>query len=132
MPHNRQRCGIYGGAENLPVKDILSTSTEGVQEIKTKKTSIEIWNARTLHQEGQIVLLLDKMENINTVFAGISETHWFSDVDVAFQQNLYPIIHSGKENDILRQGVALILFFEYANSLVSYEAVLPMMVSSLW
>ena len=41
----------------------------------------------TLHQEGQLDQLLDELEKCNTDIAGISETHWFSDVDVAFHQN---------------------------------------------
>ena len=41
-PHNRQQCGIYGNVKNLSVKDLLSTSREDIQKIKTKKTSIAI------------------------------------------------------------------------------------------
>ena len=48
---------------------------------------------------------------------------------VAFQQNGYTIIQTGREYGIDRQGVALILSSEYANGLLSYEAVFPMMVS---
>ena len=67
---------LFGGAKNLPVKDLLSTSREEIQKIKTKKTSIKTWNVRTLHQEGQLDLLLDKLEKFNIDIAGISETHW--------------------------------------------------------
>ena len=38
-------------------------------------------------------------------------------------------IHSGREDGIHRQGVAIILSSEYANGLPSYEAVSPRMVS---
>ena len=103
---------VYGGTRNLQVKDMLSTSREGVQKIKTKKTSIVLWNVRTLHQEGQLDLFLDELEKFNIDIVGISETHWCSDVDVAFQQNRYTIIHSGREDGIHRQGVALILSSE--------------------
>ena len=108
---------------------MLSTSTEEVQKIKTKKTSIAIWNVTTLHQEGQFDLILNKLEKINIDIAGTSETHWCSDVDVAFQQNGYTIIHSGREDGIHRHGVALILSSKYATSLLSYEVISPRMMS---
>ena len=108
---------------------MLSTSREEIQKIKTKKTSIMMWNIRTLYQEGQLDLFLDELEKFNIDIVGISETHWCSDVDVAFQQNGYMIIHSGREDGIHRQGVAPILSSEYVNGLLSYKAVSPRMVS---
>ena len=87
------------------------------------------YNVRTLNQELQLDLLLDKLEKFNIGIAGISDTHWFSVVDVAFQQNGYTIIHSGREGGIHRQVVALDLSSESANGLLSYEAVSPRMVS---
>ena len=84
------------GAKNLSVKDLLSTSTKGVLKIKTKKTSIAIWGVKTIHQEGQLDFLQDELEIFNIDIAGLSDTHWCSDVDVVFQQNGYTIIHSGR------------------------------------
>ena len=83
---------------------MLSSSNEDIRKIKTKKTSIAILNVRALHQEGQLDLFLDELEKFNIDIAGIPETHWCSDVDVAFQQNGYTIIHSGREDSIHRQG----------------------------
>ena len=77
----------------------------------------------------QLELLFDELEKFNIDIIGIPETHWCSDVDAAFQQNGYTIIHSGREDDIHRQGAALILLPEYANGLLSYEAVSPRTVS---
>ena len=90
--------------------NILSTPTEGVQKIKTKKTSIAIWNVRTRHQEGQRDVLLDELR--------VYQKH--ADV-VMWMQNGYTIIRSGREDDIYRQGVPLFLSSEYANGLLSYE-----------
>ena len=50
-------------------------------------------------------------------------------MDVAFQQNRYMIFHSGREDGIHRQGVALNLSFEYVNGLLSYETVSLRMIS---
>ena len=52
---------------------MLSTSTEGVQKNKTKKTSVAIGKTRTLHQEGQLDLLLDELDKFNIDIAGIPE-----------------------------------------------------------
>ncbi|KAI0235880.1 Brefeldin A-inhibited guanine nucleotide-exchange protein 3 [Lamellibrachia satsuma] len=93
-----QQCGIYGGGKNLQAKDLLSTSREEIQKIKTKKTSFVIWNVRTLHQKRQVDLLLDELENFNINIADISETQW-----CGIQQNGYTIIHSGREDGIHRQ-----------------------------
>ena len=107
--------------------EMISTPREEFQKIKMKKTSITIWNVRTLHQKGQLDLLLDELVNFNIDIAGISSTRWCSDVDVDFQQNGYMIIHSGREDSIHRQSVALILSYE--NGLLSYEAVSQRMVN---
>ena len=129
MPHTREQCGIFWGDKSLPVNDLLSTSREEIPKIKTKKTSIAIWNVRTLHQERQLDKLLDELEQFNNDIAGISETHRCSDVGVAYQQNGYTIIHHGREDGIYRQAVALIISSEYTNGLLSYEAVSPRTVS---
>ena len=50
-------------------------------------------------------------------------------MNVAFLQNGYTIIHSGREDGIHRQDVVLILSSEYVNGLLSCEVVSPRMVS---
>ena len=127
MPITRQQRGIFGGAKNHPIKDLLFTSREETPMIKTKKASIAIWKISTLHQEWQLSLLLDELEKFD--IAGISETRWCRDVDVAFQQNGYTIIHSGREDGIHSQGVALVLSSQYGNDLLSYEDVSPRTVN---
>ena len=99
---------------------MLPTSTEEVQ-IKTKKP-IAIWNVRTLHQEGQLDLLLDELKTINICYQHCRYTRsWCSGVGEALQPNGYRIILSGREDDTYRQVVTLTVSTEYAHGLLSYD-----------
>ena len=46
-----------------------------------------------------------------------------------FRKNGYTIILAGRKDDTHRQGVAFVLLSQYAEGLVSYEAVSPRTVS---
>jgi len=47
---------------------------------------------------------------------GITETHWTTDIPTIWEKNGYVIIHSPRADGIHRQGVALILKKELAET----------------
>ena len=81
-------------------------------------------NTRTLYNnDSKLEHLLNEMTHFKIDILGISETHWSLETLEAFEKSDYTIIHSGRNDNIHRQGVALILHKGTAEHLKGYELV---------
>ena len=63
------------------------------------------------------------MKRFKIDILAISETHWSLETPEAFVKNNYTIIHSGRNDNIYRQGVAIILHKGIAENLQGYDLV---------
>ena len=84
-------------------------------------TNIGTWNVRTLNGEGKFQNLFAEMTRLNVSILGIAETHLSTDTPESFESDGYIVIHSSRKDNIHRQGVAIVITKEIANSLVDYK-----------
>ena len=71
----------------------------------------------------KITNLLHEMKHLHIDIMGVSETHWTTERNEAFEKEDYVILQSGRNDNIHRQGVALILSKELANSMQGYDII---------
>ena len=55
--------------------------------------------------------------------AGLAETHWPTETEELFEHNGYAIFHSGRNDGVKRQGVAIAVDLNIANLVTSYEMI---------
>ena len=99
VPGTRKR----EGAKNLPV------------------TSFATWNVRTLNGDYHLEQLITEMSKFNIDMIGVSETHWTRETEEAFEHDNYVIIHSCRDDNIRRQGVAMVIEKTFASAMTSYD-----------
>ncbi|XP_072036823.1 uncharacterized protein [Amphiura filiformis] len=92
-----------------------------------KKIGIGTWNVRTLHQPGNLELLIHQLENYKWEIMGISETHWIESGD--FTQDGYQILSAGS-GSTHRAGVALILNKNAQRSLLGYNPISERLITA--
>ncbi|XP_072020206.1 craniofacial development protein 2-like [Amphiura filiformis] len=96
--------------------------------LTTKATiGIGTWNVRTLHQSGNLEILLNQMEKFNWQILGISETHWLDSGELISEG--YKILCSGNATTH-RAGVALILNKKAQNALMGYNPISPRLITA--
>lgn len=107
VPGTRKR----GGAKNLPVAT---------------------WNVRSLNGEGKLENLLLEMKRLRIELLGVAETHWTDEMEGAFEQEGWAIIHSARRDGVRRQGVAIVMAKKWADSLTTYEQISPRMIKATY
>ena len=120
VPGTRKR----RGAKNHLVKK--RKIHKNILRIKNKKKTlmkIGTWNVRTLNNEGNLEQLIKTMRSFDIKILGVAETHWNITTDEAFEQDGYVILHSGRKDEIKRQGVAIIIEKELSKCMTTFSSI---------
>ena len=81
-------------------------------------TKIGNWNVRTLYQSGNIAQAAREMVKRDIDIMGISETHWTGQQGKLQLPRGKTIIYSGREDDIHREGVGILMSKSAAKALM--------------
>ena len=102
---------------------------EGRPALFSTKSLIGIgtWNVRTLHQEGNLNILLHQLDKFKWEIIGISETHWTETGE--FTEEGYKILCSSDER-LHRKGVALILNKTAHRALIGYNPISSRLITA--
>ena len=105
-----------------PIRRAAANQPDGRRGLLTAKCKIGLgtWNVRTLHQTGNLSLLLHQLEKFDWEIMGVSETHWTDTGD--FVQEGYQILSSANST-IHRAGVAIILNQNAQRALLGYNPI---------
>ena len=87
--------------------------------------NIATWNVRTLNDETNSKLenLIEEINRLNIGILGVSETHWTSETPEAFDFKDHVIVHSCRNDNTHRQGVAIILKKELSSHMQGYHLI---------
>ena len=83
-------------------------------------TNIGNWNVRTLYQSGNIAQAAREMVKRDIDIMGISETHWTGQGKLQLPRG-ETIIYSGREDDIHREGVGILMSKSAAKALMDWQ-----------
>ena len=105
-----------------PIRQAAANRPDGRRGLLTAKCKIGLgtWNVRTLHQTGNLSLLLHQLEEFDREIIWVSETHWTDTGD--FIQEGYQILSSGNCSTH-RAGVAFILNKNAQRALLGYNPI---------
>lgn len=84
---------------------------------KTQKMRIGNWNVRTLYQGENLAIEARTLNQLNLDIMGISETHWTDQGKLRIASG-ETILYSGREDNINRAGLGLILFKHAEKALI--------------
>ena len=84
---------------------------------------LSTWNTRTLHGMDKTELLLKEKDRMKIDILSVTETHWTMDKPTIWESGKYVIIQSPNQDGVHRQGVAIILKKQLAESLVDYQTI---------
>lgn len=88
---------------------------------------IGTWNVRTLHQEGNLSILVHQLDKFKWEIIGISEAHWTEIGE--FTEEGYKILYSSHDR-LHRKGVALILNKTAQRALIGYNPISPRLITA--
>ena len=108
---------------SVQVKNRRCDST--LPEVRTA-TNITTWNVRTLNKETDFKLqnVLSKTERLKPEILGTTATHWTNKASEAFEYNDFVIVHSSINDNMHRQGVAIVLTKETTNQKQGYHFII--------
>ena len=112
-----------------PIRRDDADNSDGKMALLTTKvtTGIGTWNCRTLHQQGNLDILLKQMEKFDWEVLGVAETHW---VDTGeFTTQGYKSLCSSNDTTH-RAGVALILNRKAQHALLGYNPLSPRIITA--
>ena len=112
-------------------KSSVQVTRKGEGLICPKKYStylnIVIWNVRTMHtpndSDHKVNLLTKTLKERKIHIAGLAKTDWSTETEELFEHNGYAIFHSGRNDGVKRQGVAIAVDLNIANPVTSYEMI---------
>ena len=118
-------------------KSSVRVTRKGEGLICPKKYSmylnIATWNVRTMHTpddpDHKLNILTKTLKERDIHIAGLAETHWSTETEEHFEHNGYAIFHSGRNDGVKRQGVAIAVDTNTANSITSYEMISERLIS---
>ena len=112
-----------------PIRRVAADQPDGRKGLLTAKCKIGIgtWNVRTLHQTGNLTLLMHQLEKFDCEIMGIAETHWTDTGD--FTQEGYQILSSGNDSTH-RAGVAIILNKNTQRALLGYNPISERLITA--
>ena len=85
-------------------------------------TKIGNWNVRTLYESGNIAQAAREMAKREIDIMGISETHWIGNGKLQLQEGEI-IIYSGREDNIHRQGVGILMSKSASRALIDWSPI---------
>jgi len=85
-------------------------------------TKIGNWNVRTLLESGNIAQAAREMAKREIDIMGISETHWIGHGKLQLQEG-ETIIYSGREDNIHRQGVGILMSRNTSRALIDWSPI---------
>ena len=91
----------------------------GFHPEENSKLRIGNWNARTLLQGGNAAQVATEMEKQRIELMGISETHWTGQGKIQIDDGM-SIIYSGRDDEIHREGVAIMMTKEAGDALIDW------------
>ena len=91
--------------------------------------NIGTWNVRTLNGDRKLDHLLNEMSRLKIDILGVSETHWNADMPQSFEHKNHVVICSSRQDEIHRQGVAIIMTKDFAEGLVDYNVISERIIS---
>ena len=105
-----------------PIRRAAANQPDGRRGLLSTKCKVGLgtWNVRTLHQTGNLTLLLHQLGKFDWEIMGVSETHWTDTGD--FIQEGYQILSAGNSTTH-RAGVAIILNKNAQKSLLGYNPI---------
>ena len=79
--------------------------------------NLATWNVRTLNDKTDSNLdnLINEAKRLKIRILGIVETHWTNDTPEAFEFKDHVIVHSGRDDNIHRQWVTIVIQKELAS-----------------
>ncbi len=80
------------------------------------------WNVRTLYRSGNAAQAAREMSTRNIDIMGISETHWTGQGKIILE-NGETIIYSGRDDDIHREGVGIMMSQKAAQALMDWTPI---------
>ena len=80
------------------------------------------WNVRTLYRSGNIAQAVRELTSRNIDIMGISETHWTGQGKVQLAEG-ETIIYSGRDDDIHREGVGILMSKSAASALMDWTPI---------
>ena len=93
------------------------------------RTAINLatWNERTQNDktDSKIDNLINEAKRLKIGILGISETHWTNDTPEAFEFKDHVIVHSGRDDNIHRQVVAIVIQKQLASYMQGYNLINP-------
>ncbi|XP_072048553.1 craniofacial development protein 2-like [Amphiura filiformis] len=112
-----------------PIRRAAADNPDGKRAFLNAKQSIGIgtWNVRTLHQTGNLELLISELDNYDWEVMGIAETHFT--IQGEFKQDGLQFLCSSNE-DFHRKGVALVLNKNAQKSLLGYNPISQRIISA--
>ena len=84
-------------------------------------TRIGYWNVRTLNEPTKLAQVVKEMDAYNTSILGLSEVRWTKSGE--FKDGNKTVLFSGRQDDIHREGVAMILSKDAKAALEEWEPV---------
>ena len=106
----------------------LGQSRKEAQSLKNplvhpkSKVHIGNWNVRTLYQASNASQVSAIMDKLKIDVLGISETHWTGSGKMIIDQNK-TILYSGREDDIHREGVGIMISKKAEKALMQWVPV---------
>ncbi|XP_060080646.1 uncharacterized protein LOC132560005 [Ylistrum balloti] len=85
-------------------------------------TKIGNWNVRTLYQNGNVAQVAREMTRRDTDIMGISETHCTGQRKIQIAEG-ETIIYSGRDDNIHREGVAILMSKKASSALIDWTPV---------
>ncbi|XP_060069052.1 craniofacial development protein 2-like [Ylistrum balloti] len=85
-------------------------------------TKIGNWNVRTLYQSGNVAQVAREMTRRDKDIMGISETHWTGRGKIKIAER-ETIIYPGRDDNIHREGVAILLSKKASSALIDWTPV---------
>ena len=112
-------------------KSSVQVTRKGEGLICPKKYStylnIATWNVRKMHtpddSDHNLNLLTKTLKERKIHIAGLAETHWPTETEELFEHNGCAIFHSGRNDGVKRQGVAIAVDLNIANLVTSYKMI---------
>ena len=108
----------------------VPVNTRGCKNLpdENKLINVATWNVRTLYNSDndddfKLKALIEEAKRLKIDILGISETHWSNEVEEAFEINNYVVVHSGRKDNIHRQGVAIMMTKELSQCMQGYDLV---------
>ena len=97
---------------------------EQIRPLMHPKHTMKIgnWNVRTLYKSGNIIQVAREMTSRNIDIMGISETHWVGQGKIQLAEG-ETIIYSGREDDIHREGVGILMSKKAAKALIDWTPI---------